>query len=48
MILQAHEYQESMGKNLGEFFQSVRGRFKTQTGLRMAEEIERRRKRRGV
>ena len=42
MILQALEYQDRDAQ-LGEFFESVKGKFKTPTGLRIAEEIERRR-----
>ena len=44
MILQAHEYQDSRDANLEEFFQSVKGKFKTETGRRVAEEIEQRRR----
>lgn len=53
MLLQAAEY-EKRGKegnpeplDLSEFFESVRGRLKTEVGRRWGEEIERRRPRRG-
>jgi len=44
MILQAHEYEEDQPTmQLGEFFQSVEGKLKTQTGRQWADEIARRR-----
>ena len=52
MVLQALEYEErsreaegSQGDlDLSEFFQSVRGKLKTEVGISWAEEIDRRRR----
>ncbi|CAG9467357.1 unnamed protein product [Pedinophyceae sp. YPF-701] len=43
MILQAHEYEAEQDMALQEFFDSTRGKFKTDVGKRWAEEICRRR-----
>ncbi len=42
--LQAHEYERDQpGMRLGEFFDSVRGKWKTETGRQWADEIAKRR-----
>ena len=43
MILQALEYEATRGAKLAEFFESVKGKFKTQTGQHIAAEIMSRR-----
>jgi putative hydrolase of HD superfamily len=43
MILQAREYEEEQGKDLSEFFDSTRGKFKTELGSQWANEIAERR-----
>ena len=43
MILQAHEYETAQGANLQEFFDSTKGKFKTQVGQAWADEIVSRR-----
>ena len=45
MILQAHEYEQSQGKQLDEFFASTEGKWRTQLGKQWAAEIVSRRKR---
>ena len=47
MILQAREYEEEQGMDLSEFFDSTRGKFKTELGSRWAAEIAERRPGRG-
>eukprot|EP00882_Tetradesmus_deserticola_P015642 GHRQ01016667.1.p2 GENE.GHRQ01016667.1~~GHRQ01016667.1.p2 ORF type:complete len:250 (+),score=95.53 GHRQ01016667.1:562-1311(+) len=39
MIMQAHEYEQSQGLGLQQFFDSTRGRFRTDTGRAWAEEL---------
>ena len=44
MILQAHEYESAQRDlNLQEFFDSTEGKFKTQLGRSLAEEVIKRR-----
>ena len=45
MIMQAHEYEESQGKQLDEFFTSTDGKWRTELGKQWAAEIVSRRKR---
>ena len=44
MILQAHEYEGSQGKQLDEFFDSTEGKWRTELGRQWAAEIVKRRK----
>lgn len=41
MIIQAKEYEEDQGMNLQEFFDSTKGKFTTDTGKLLAEEVHR-------
>ena len=43
MILQADEYEAEQSMDLQDFFDSTKGRFKTELGKSWAEEIVRRR-----
>lgn len=43
MILQAQEYEKAQGLNLQEFFDSTKGKFKTELGQSWATEIVARR-----
>ena len=43
MIMQAHEYEKSQGKQLDEFFTSTDGKWRTDLGEQWAAEIVRRR-----
>jgi len=43
MILQAHEYEQAQGMQLQEFFDSTSGKFKTEMGKSLAEEVYQRR-----
>ena len=43
MILQASEYEQEQGIELQDFFDSTRGKFKTDTGRAWAEEVVQRR-----
>lgn len=45
MILQAHEYEQSQGKQLDEFFASTDGKWRTELGKQWAAEIVSRRNR---
>ena len=45
MILQAHEYEQSQGKQLDEFFASTAGKWRTELGRQWAAEIVGRRDR---
>jgi len=41
MIIQATEYEEEQGINLQDFFDSTKGKFQTDTGKVLAEEVNR-------
>lgn len=48
MILQALEYESEHDIDLGEFFESTLGKFKTHTGIAWAREVLDRRRRQQV